>query len=159
MVSLIEPLFKSFPQEFSINFLIQFLVKCEMILAGNYQENFSIENRSISVVWDFPEKLSCWSNWRLLSGLDGGKDLPRNVARITKLDAFDGATKWGDSVKFPGTFDEIKVSQFLSQICQRSNKKPLDISNKKPNERHQKNPSNLGRPRHALENKNKTRNK
>jgi hypothetical protein len=35
---------------------------------------------------------------------------------------FDGVIKWGDSVEFPGTFNEIKVSHFLSQICQRSNK-------------------------------------
>jgi hypothetical protein len=49
MVSLIEPLSKSFPQEFSINFFIQFLIKWEMILAGKFQENFLIENRSISV--------------------------------------------------------------------------------------------------------------
>jgi hypothetical protein len=38
------------------------------------------ENRSISVDWDFSDKLSCRSNGRLLSGLVGGKDLPRNVA-------------------------------------------------------------------------------
>jgi hypothetical protein len=51
-----------------------------MILAGNYQENFLKENRSISADWDFPDNLSCRSNWRLLAGLDGGKNLLRNVS-------------------------------------------------------------------------------
>jgi hypothetical protein len=39
MASLIEALSKSFPQEFPINFFIQFLIKWKMILAGNYEEN------------------------------------------------------------------------------------------------------------------------
>jgi hypothetical protein len=67
------------------------------------------------------------------------------------LDDFGGAIKWGDSVKFPGTSDTIKLCNFLRQNYQRSIEKT--------DERHQKNPSNLGRPRHALENKNITRNK